>query len=195
MERSGPSKPENEIMSVSEPDGGQVAEEVPPADQVTLSVSRTQRRRRWRQVFVVALAVTALLCLGGVGAGFLLYDRETKPDLGTPAVSTRQYLAAYLVDRDDGRAALLQCSNSAGLADLRSLRDDLDTRQKTYGITFAVAIDSVRELSRSSNEARVGADINISAIVQGKPQRALEHWEFITQNEDGWRVCGGHEVT
>src|SRR5205807_9927072 len=77
----------------------------PPAVQGRAPAARGERRRRFRQFLVVSTAVMALLCLGGLGTALLLYDRATKPDLSTPALVTREYLSAFLVNRDDVRAA------------------------------------------------------------------------------------------
>jgi len=143
---------------------------------------------------VVGLCFVALLGLGAVAVGFLFYDRTTKPDLSTPALVTRKYLAAYLVDRDDAGAAQYQCSDSSGLASMRALRSDLDDRQKRYNIAITVSVDSVREASRSGNSAEVAADIVLSAVDTGDQLTRVQHWLITARNDGGWRVCSAHET-
>jgi hypothetical protein len=144
---------------------------------------------------VVGLAVLGLLCLGGVGAAFVFYNEATKPDLSTPAVVTREFLTAFLVDRDDARAATFQCADTSGLEDLHALRADIESREKTYHFTIRVSVDSSVEQSRSGDHASVDVDLLLTTVIDGKPQSASEQWQITTRNNDGWRVCGGHEVT
>jgi hypothetical protein len=159
------------------------------------SGARAGRRRRLRQVLVAVLAMIGLLCLGSVGAAFLLYDRATKPDLGTPALVTRNYLTAFLVGRDDVRAAQYRCSDAPGLAAVTAVRKDDDDREKKYNVVITVSVDSVREISRSGNDAQVAVVLTFGTTIDGTPQQEIEHWEFTTHNDGGWRVCSGHEVT
>lgn len=154
-----------------------------------------QRKRRGRQVLLVMAAVLALLCLGGAATAFLYYDRATTPDLGTPALVTREYLSAYLVDRDDAKAAPFRCGDASGLASVKGFRDDIDSRQKTYNVTITVSVESVIEASRSGTSAQVGADIVLLTTSDGSSLRRVQHWQFTTRDDGGWRVCEGHEVT
>lgn len=191
-------------MEPSSPDPGAAtppgtsARDEPPSTQgpaERLQEARVRRRSALRQALVVGLSIIALVCLGGGAAAFLFYDKATRPDLRTPVLATEQYLTAYLGDRDDSRASQFRCGDPAGLSDVRALRADIDSKQKEFGIPFVVSVDSVRELNRAGNTATVAADLAITTTVQGQSRRELEHWEFITRNDNGWRVCSGHEVT
>jgi hypothetical protein len=166
------------------------------SQQPTTAVQPSVRRAgALRRSLVVGLAIVGLLCLGGGTAAFLYYDRATKPDLRTPVLAAEQYLTAYLGDRDDAKAAQYRCADDSGLSDLRDLRSDIESREKDLHITFAVSVDSIRELSRNGGTALVSADLAITSTLQGQTRRELEHWEFTTRDEGGWRVCEGHEVT
>ncbi len=156
--------------------------------------ARTRRRRAIRQFLVVGLCFVALLGLGAVAVGFLFYDRTTKPDLSTPEHVTRKYLEAYLIDRDDYAAKQYQCPDDSGLSEIRALRSDIDTRQNKYGVRFTFSVDAATELDQPGPDARVAVDLVLSTVLQGQPKREVEHWEFNTQNDDGWRVCGAHET-
>jgi hypothetical protein len=190
-------EPSSPDPGVATPPGASAPDEATPAHGPAerLQEARVRRRRTLRQVLVVGLAVIALMCLGGGAAAFLLYDRATKPDLSTPALVTRKYLDAYLVDRDDAKAAQFQCADDSGLSDIRALRADIDSRQKTFGVNITVSVDRVSEVNRSGPSAATSADLVLSTVIQGQSQRAVEQWEFALHDEDGWRVCSGHEVT
>jgi hypothetical protein len=172
---------------------GQPAPPLSPAERAR--EARAKRRRAMRQYLIVGLCFVGLLCLGGIGVGFLFYDRATKPDLSSPVVVTDKFISVYLVDRDDRRAQQYQCSDASGLAEIHALRDDLDQREKTYSITINVAVDSISESSRTNDDATVAVDLALTTILDGKPQRAVQQWQFSTRNEDGWRVCGAHKLT
>jgi hypothetical protein len=142
---------------------------------------------------VVGFAIIALLCLGGGAAVFVFYDNATRVDLETPNVVTHEYIRAYLIDRDDAKAALYQC-RGADLKDVQALRDDLDKRAKQYNITIDVSVQSSIEISRSGDHANVVAQIGLSSISGGTPLNRLEKWSFDLKNDGGWRVCNAHEV-
>jgi hypothetical protein len=148
-----------------------------------------------RRILVVGICFVSLLGLGAVAVGFFFYDRATKPDLGDPTVVARKYLTLFLVNRDDVRAGLFQCANAPGLAELRAFRSDLDSREKAYNLTIAITLDSVAETSRAGNQAQIAADIVVSTVDAGRPLRRVLRWELTARNEDGWRICGGHQAT
>src|SRR5947207_2815295 len=80
------------------------AQPAPTGPAERLREARARRRRTVRQVLLIGVCFVALLCLGGVAAGFLYYHQATKPDLSTPEHVTRKYLEAYLIDRDEYKA-------------------------------------------------------------------------------------------
>ena len=141
-----------------------------------------------RQFLVVGLCFVALLCLGGVAVGFLFYDQATKPDLSTPEIATHKFLSAYLI------ANQYRCSDASGLTELQALRDDIDARQRRYGVSITGSLDRVHEVERTASAAKVDVDLVFSAVIQGAPQKDLEHWEVSVSNESGWRVCGANEL-
>ena len=156
--------------------------------------ARTRRRRAVRQYLIVGLCLVALLCLGGVAAGVLFYDRATKPDLSTPDHVTRKYLEAYLIDRDDYTAKRYECADPSGLRDVEALRSDIDNRQKRYGVTFTYSVGGINETSRANNAAGLDVTLVLTTTIQGQSRREVEHWQMTARNENGWRVCAAHEV-
>jgi hypothetical protein len=154
-----------------------------------------KRKRNWRLTIAVLVGVVAAVCASGSVVGYVLYDKATTPDRGTPTVAVFQYLAAYLDDRDDQRAAEFTCDGKPDIAEVKAARDDLISREKQYGITISVEVDGVFETSRSGKDAEVNAGIVLLAVVAGQPNRVVEHWDFQTRDTGGWRVCDGHEVT
>ena len=134
------------------------------------------------------------VCAAGSLAGYVWYDKATTPNRGSPAVVVVQYLNSYLGSRDSSRAALFACAGNPDLPAVRAARDDLTSRERQFGVSIDVAVDSVQETSRVDDHAQVTASIALTATVNGSPQRVVEQWSFQTENHDGWRVCDGHEV-
>src|SRR5256885_835925 len=196
MDPSQPPQPEAQVPTAAESTcvGESEAQITGPSPAERLRAARARRRQVFRQVLVIGFCFFSLLCFGGVASGFLFYHQATKPDLSTPEHVTRKYLEAYLIDRDEYTARQYQCADNSGLAELRALRSDIDARQKTYGVTINVSADRVRSTDASDTSARVAVDLVLTAVIQGDPQKDTEHWEFTLRNQDGWHVCGAHEV-
>lgn len=152
------------------------------------------RSRRVRVVLLVLTVVALVLCGGGAAVGYLLYDRATAPNLTSPAAVVREYIQTYLNDRNDTRAALLVCKSGSQLSEVRALRTDVASREKTYGLSISIGTDSVQESSRSGKTAHVAAEIVLSTIDNGTSLRRVQSWDFIAVNDSGWRVCGAHQV-
>jgi predicted lipid-binding transport protein (Tim44 family) len=189
MDPSPDPQPVANLQQVHEPNmpGGAVSATSDPAGP--------GRWHRLRRGLAVGLAVIVLLCLGGAGAAFVYYDRATKPDRRTPVLATQEFLTAYLANRDDVRAAEYQCADTSGLSEIKAFRDDINRRQKENGSTITILVNGVYELSRSGDNATVEAGLQLLTTIEGTEQTVSERWEFRTHNEDGWRVCAGHDVT
>jgi hypothetical protein len=144
---------------------------------------------------VTVLGSLAPICAGGAVLTYVSYDRATAPDLGSPTVVVRDWIKAYLGDRNDSEADVYSCPDQGGLAAVKALREDLSSRERSFGITINVSYDSVRETSRTGERATVTAAIVLATIGGGTPLRRVQSWDFDTVNDHGWRVCGAHEVS
>lgn len=150
-------------------------------------------RRRLRTMVTVVASVVAALCLGGVAAGFVLYNRAAAPDRSAPDVVVDNYLRAFLVDRNDTRANLFTCENADKAGQLRALRDDLVAREKRFATTFTISWGSLQAQQQGSG-AEVQVELIISARVDGISQSDRQAWQFTTRLDDDWRVCAGSRV-
>ncbi len=159
------------------------------------SAAAPHRRRNWRLILVAVTGVLTTLCAGGSLTAYLLYDKATAPDLGTPIGAVRQYLNAYLSDRNDIRAAQFACNGKPDLPDVRAARDDIVRREKQFGVSIHVSADTIRVTTQTDHDADVSAHVVLATVVNGSSQRAVEQWTFHTHEDSGWRVCDGHEVT
>lgn len=146
------------------------------------------RGRRRRLVLAVVAGALALLCLGGIGVGYVVYDNVTGPDRSSPDVVVDNYLRAYLVERDDVKARLYSCSDTSGLSDLRALRDDLQAREQRFNTTFRVTWGALSVVGRGTT-ADVAVELRLSATVDGFAQQDLQSWLLQARDEDGWQVC------
>lgn len=146
------------------------------------------RGRRLRLILAVVGGVLALLCLGGVGIAFILYDDATKINRSEPDAVVDSYLRAYLVDRDDDQASLFTCPDGTGLGPIKALRDDLAAREQKFDTRFTVSWGALAT-SQAGNSSRVKVDLRLAANVGGFAQADVQTWEFTTERRDEWRVC------
>jgi hypothetical protein len=140
----------------------------------------------------VLAGVLALLCLGGVGVGFILYDQATKPDRSAPDVVVDNYIRALLVNRDDTEAGQFACSDAAALAEIHSFRTDIETREKDHAIKIVVSWGSLT-VQKDGERASVTTDVR--RTISDGSERDVSTWRFDVVDADGWRVCGAHRVT
>lgn len=145
---------------------------------------------RWRRIGLVAGIVVLAGGITAAGWGLLAYHQVTKIDRSNPKVVTDEYLRAALVRKDKPGADLYACDDQSGLAPIKSLRDDLDQREKTFDVTIVVSWGAY---SGSGNE--LATDLTITALKNGTEESSsIERWTFTLQNSDGWRVCGADKV-
>lgn len=133
----------------------------------------------------------ALLCLGVLALGYVVYDEATAPDRSAPDVVVDNYLRAYLVDRDDARADQYACEDASGLTAMRELRDDIQAREQRYSVRIVVSWGSLHV--ESAPEGRVVTTEVRRTIADGS-ERAQDRWRFDLVDRDGWRVCGAQRL-
>lgn len=180
------------------PAGSQVSRlpaQRPPSDQLAPPLPEPApvrpRQQRVRTILTVTAAVLTALVLGGIVGGYVLYDRATTPDRSAPEVVVDNYLRAFLVDRDDTLAALFVCGDGASV-ELRSLRDDLISREERFAVPFLISWESlVIRRAGDAADAEVELIIVISAYVDGVAYSDQQPWRFTTRLADDWRVCAG----
>jgi hypothetical protein len=173
---------------VSGPPTGELVH-YPPHKRALLPTREPKRRKLpLRTIAIIVGGVLAVLCLGGVGTGYLLYRNASEPDRRSPTVTVRQYVTATFDDRDESRAALFTCQKPA-VQDVRNLQSDLKSREDRFGITITVSIAAPRE-SISGKSATVQTDVRIDVPeADGSSSRSSQRWTFSLRDQDGWRVC------
>jgi hypothetical protein len=144
----------------------------------------------------LALALTAgvmgLLCLGGAGIVFLLYDDATEIERTSPERVVNDFLGAFLVNRDDEEAALYQCKSGGKNAPLAQFRADTESREKEFSVSISMTW-SILEVATVGGESTVKADLTRTISTQGG--RDGSRWHFAAVDEDGWRVCGATKIS
>jgi hypothetical protein len=139
----------------------------------------------------LGLGVLLLLCLGGVGVFFSLYDNATKIQRSEPDAVVDSYLGAYLVNRDDTAARLYECKSGGNFAAIQAYRADIQSREKTYSVGIRVAWSSFT-VHKSGKAGTVTTDLTKST--GDGTERITKTWEFAMVDQDGWRVCGATEL-
>ncbi|MER5457830.1 hypothetical protein ABT008_23935 [Micromonospora sp. NPDC002389] len=139
---------------------------------------------------MVITGAVATLCLAGGITGFVMYDRATTPDRGTPTVVVDSYLRAFLIDENQARADLFTCEGNTDLEQLSQLRSDLEAREQQFGTTMSITWGSV-SAQRDGDRAQVRVELLFSARIDDIRQYDRQPWIFTTQLDEEWRVCSG----
>ena len=147
---------------------------------------------RKRLILVLAAGIVALLCLGGGGIAFVVYDQETRVDREDPDQVVSSYLRAYLVNRDDERAKLLTCDGRPATSEIASLRTDVESRERQHTMTVAFSWGSLQVQSSSEDRATVQTEVR-RAVSDGS-EALSDRWSFSVEDRDGWRVCSATKL-
>jgi hypothetical protein len=131
----------------------------------------------------------AVLCVGGLTVGYVVYDRATQPDRRTPAVVVDQYVEAMFNARDRSRADLFLCAGRKDMSEPRQLLNDLEGREKEFSTHFTVTTANVED-ARRDGSAEVTVDLRLTTPVS----RSTQRWTFRLTDESGWRICEAHRV-
>jgi hypothetical protein len=97
------------------------------------------------------------------------------------------YLRAYLVERDDTRAALFACQGSGAPPALAALRSDVENRERSFSMTVSFSwgrLDVIPHGDRATVTTR------LQRAVSDGSERIADPWSFDVVDQDGWRVCG-----
>lgn len=149
---------------------------------------------RWKKVLGIGAIVVALGGVGAAGIALLTYHEVTKIDRSDPEVVTDEYLRAVLVRKDDVGAELYSCSNQERLAPIRQLREELDQRERDFGVSILVSWGAYQH-EGDNHRAFLTLDLTVAALKDGAEQSSSDQrWQFTVVEEDGWRVCGAVRV-
>lgn len=149
----------------------------------------TPPSRRLHLSLAIVAGMIGLLCMGGIGMAYALYDKATAPDRSTPTVAVDSYLRALFIERDDVKARLYLC-DSPQMRAIEQLRDDLWSREKKYEVTITVHWEKLVE-HVDNGSAVVTAEISMTV---GDEAMEFQSWTFQAQQKDGWRVCAATRV-
>jgi hypothetical protein len=143
----------------------------------------------------LAGGILALLCLGGAGIFVTLYDNATKIKRSAPDAVVDSFLRAYLVDRDDKEASLYECKSGGSFATIASLRSDMVSREKQFGVKVSVSWGPLPVSDVDQSHKTVAASLTISGASNGDTvSRHTEQWSLGVIDENGWRVCAATKI-
>ncbi|WP_245674058.1 hypothetical protein [Actinoplanes rectilineatus] len=153
------------------------------------------KSRRARLLLALTGGITALLCLGGAGAIFLIYDQSTEIKRTAPDAVVDNFLRAYLVNRSDDETSLYACNDDAKFAPLLDLRNEIIDREAKFKVNVSVSWSTLIVSSEAGNQKSVSVDLVIAGFSKGvATSRRTEGWSFAVVDEDGWRVCGANKL-
>ncbi|MEU4562481.1 hypothetical protein AB0F72_29215 [Actinoplanes sp. NPDC023936] len=148
------------------------------------------RSRRVRLLLALTAGVMGLLCLGGAGIFFVLYDDATEIERTAPDAVVDSFLGAYLVNRDDEEAALYRCG-SGNFDMLQSFREDTQNREIEHSVGISTTWSSL-DVKIVGDKGTVEADLTRTIAKQAG--RDSSSWRFDVVEQNGWRVCGATRI-
>src|SRR5690606_6577135 len=143
-----------------------------------------------RRVLLLALIAVGVVAVATPVYVFVWYDRATRPDLSQPDLVASSYLRALLVERDDPRANLFVCEDP-DLGAIRTLRDEIERRERDFGVTVRVSLGALAHTRPATVRGTVHTDVTITGVSSGTAVRSerTETWRLDLVEDDGWRVC------
>ena len=189
----GPREPESEAgfqPPAPRRESDAVVTPVPPESRPTGKPGRLQSRRA-RLVVALTGGFLALLCLGGVGAFFVLYEEATEIKRTSPDAVADSFLAAFLVARNDQEAALYQCTSGGDFSQILQFREDIVRREKEFSVGISVTWSSL-QVAVDGASGTVSADL--TRTISGQAGRDSSSWRLSVVDQNGWRVCGATPV-
>jgi hypothetical protein len=189
----GPREPETDAgytPPAPRADGDAVITPASPVSRPGVRRGRLQSRRA-RLALALTGGFLALLCVGGVGAFFVLYDEATEIKRTEPDAVVDSFLAATLVNRNDQEASLYQCKSGGDLQQIMQFRDDTAKREKDFSVGISVTWSSL-DVNVTGTSGTVNADL--TRTISGQMGRDSTSWQFAVVDEGGWRVCGATKI-
>jgi hypothetical protein len=147
--------------------------------------------RRARLILALTGGLLALLCVGGVGAFFVLYDEATEIKRTNPDAVVNDFLGAYLRSRDDDAARLYQC-DAGDFSQLASYRGDTEQREQQFSTTISFSW-SIAAMNVNGTEGTVNAEV--IRTIAGRAGRDSSSWQLAVLDQNGWRVCGAKQTS
>jgi hypothetical protein len=144
-------------------------------------------------VLAIVLSGVTLLCVGGLGMGYLFYRQASEPDRTTPTVAVDQYLNATFVLRDASRAKLFTCGDPESIKETQDLLRDISEKEGRLGVHIAVSWESLKA-STAASASTVDGVVRLNTTIGGVPQEEIEQWRFSVSHRSGWRVCDARKA-
>jgi hypothetical protein len=169
-----------------------------PEGQLPAGPGAPTPSRTGRTVAIVVAAVLAtvtVLCIGGLGAGYLIYRHVSEPDRSTPGVVTRQYLQATFDDRDKSKASQFTCGPPSDIGSIEQTLTDIISREQRFNIHITVGWENF-DAQQNKTAANVKVRLKIEVPEEnGQPSESFQQWSFALRHQgSGWRVCGAQRV-
>ncbi|MER7002286.1 hypothetical protein ABT297_04450 [Dactylosporangium sp. NPDC000555] len=148
-----------------------------------------------RTVLLVLAAVAALVCLGGSLTAYVLYDKATEPDRGSPTATLRQYLDARFNKRDVTRANVFACS-IPDLSAVDKALEDVEQLETKFSIAITMFTSNMAVTTQAGDSATVRVRINLEIPEDGS-RRSIkaQEWQFGTVRSSSWRVCSATKLS
>lgn len=160
----------------------------PPPEAPPKKRGRTRRTVLW-----TLLGIAVFVCVGGLGIGYIYYDKATAPNTDTPGRALEEFLDERFNNGPPERIRQLVCS-SPNLSEFDALVDDLAASEAQSGEVTKANASALDIQYTSDDRVQIETDLVLTAGPQNHAKVARERWHFDLVRESGWRVCGARQV-
>lgn len=158
--------------------------------QAPAGAARRTGPSRWPLRIAIFLGVMSLLCVGGLGIAYHLYDKATAPNRSAPDVVVDNYLRAFFVHRDENEAAEYLCPG-ADTNDINRFRESIDAAATSDSVGVTWLEGEVTSADDGSETVPVGLTLDIG----GGQQNETVQWLFEVQRSRDWCVAGARPTS
>jgi hypothetical protein len=174
----------------SQPAGPQPPQPLMPS-QAPARVPRSAGPSPWPMRIAIFVGVLSLVCVGGLGVAYHLYDKATAPNRSAPDVTLAHYLQSFLVEHNDADANQYVCSDQSGLAPLRTFRSGIEPKAGLAQISVGWAEGDV-----SFPETDLASvPVSLTLDVGGGAQNETVSWTFELRHDRDWCVSSALETS
>ncbi|WP_344618189.1 hypothetical protein [Dactylosporangium salmoneum] len=160
----------------------------PPPPPTPKKSARTRRTILW-----TLIGIAAFVCLGGLGIGYIYYDKATAPDTRTPGRTLEEFIDERFNNGPPERVQELICS-SPKLVEFDDLVSQLAAREAQTGQEVRANVSATDVRYTSNDKAEIETELVLTAGPRTHAESTRQHWHFDLVSEGGWRVCGAHRL-
>jgi hypothetical protein len=155
-----------------------------PSQPPARVLAKARSKGRWPLVLAIVVGVLSLICVGGLGIAYHLYDKATTPNRTVPDAAVNNYLRATFIHHNASEANEFACTDQSGLAAFKSFAGKVVSEP-------SISVDWAGLVVKNHGSS----DASVTVVLQleqdgGSSGEENSSWTFTTHKSSDWRVCG-----